>query len=406
MKIIKGSAAVLIFAFFCASCSIETEKIDSYIGIDISKDTIDSYLTSRMEALNIPGLSFAIINDGQVVYHRTKGYADLEDKKPVTNETIFEGASISKSVFAYFVMKFVEEEKLDLDKPLCQYLPYPDIEYDQRYKKITARMVLSHRAGFPNWREDEKDGKLKLNFDPGSDYNYSGEGYQYLAQVLRHIEDTDWDGLEMIFQEKVARPIGMAHTVFIENDYTKKHKAAAYVPEGKVDVENNYWSKKNDGIFSAPSSIHSESIDFSKWMIAMMNREGLSRESFKALFKPHSLVEETDNYDLHYTLGFYTPQIPLTDLYIHGGNNIGFTSWFTLDINRKWGYVLFTNSEYGEKLGEELLIYLLAGPDKMKLYWIMGAVLLIIISCLGYVIIRFVRRLKGGKRRKESKLNL
>ncbi|WP_400078754.1 serine hydrolase domain-containing protein [Winogradskyella sp. R77965] len=398
MRIIIRIANILIISLSCLCCSNKNNTIDSYIGMDIPKDSIDSYLDSKMKSLNIPGLAIAIINEGEVVYHQTKGYAIIEDKKPVTKQTIFEGASISKSIFAYFVMKFVEEGKLDLDKPLYQYMPYPDIAYDERYKKITARIVLSHRSGFPNWRENEKDGLLKLKFDPDSDYGYSGEGYEYLALVLKHIEQTDWNGLESIFQEKVAQPLGMTHTVFIENTHTNEHKAAAYVPEGRVDVANNYWSKKDKGIFSAPSSIHSEPIDFSKWMIAVMNKEGLSEESFKTLFTPHSLVEETEYYDIYYTLGFNIPKIPLTDIYLHGGNNIGFTSWFALDSNKKWGYVLFTNSEFGELLGEELLLYLAVGPDKTKLYWSISGILIIIICSFSYLIIRVRKRIKNNKR--------
>ena len=131
-------------------------------------------------------------------------------------------------IFAFFVMKYVEEGRLDLDKPLYEYLPYPDIAYDDRYKKITARMVLSHRSGFPNWRENEKDKKLKIKFEPGTDYEYSGEGYQYLALVLKHIEKTDWNGLKASFQKKVVEPLNMKQTVFIQTPYTKEHKAEPY----------------------------------------------------------------------------------------------------------------------------------------------------------------------------------
>lgn len=110
-----------------------------------------------MESLNMPALSIAIINDGKVVYHRVKGYANKEKKILADSNSIFEGASISKSVFGFFVMTFVEDGILDLDKPLYEYLPNPDIENDERYKKINARMVLSHRSGFPNWRYDYPD---------------------------------------------------------------------------------------------------------------------------------------------------------------------------------------------------------------------------------------------------------
>ena len=143
------------------------------------------------------------------------GYADVEEKLPITAETIFEGASLSKSVFAFFVLTYVEEGKLSLDKPLYEYLPYDDIDHDDRYKKIIARMVLSHRSGFPNWRRDEADGKLKIKFEPGTQYHYSGEGYQYLAMVLRHIEGTDWNGLEAAFQTKVLN-YWIENTLFIK----------------------------------------------------------------------------------------------------------------------------------------------------------------------------------------------
>jgi len=181
---------VFILIILFSTCYSQ-HKIKNFKAFDVPTDSINIFLKTRMDSLNIPGLSIAIINDSKVVYHQTFGYANLKEKKPVTNKTIFEGASMSKSVFAFFVMKYVEEGKLDLDKPLYQYLSYPDIEYDERYKKITARMVLSHRSGFPNWRENEKDKKLKIKFEPGTAYEYSGEGYQYLAMVLKHIEGTD-----------------------------------------------------------------------------------------------------------------------------------------------------------------------------------------------------------------------
>ena len=310
-----------------------------------------------MKDLNVPGLAVAVINNGRVVHHKKMGYANVEQQLPVTDETIFEGASLSKSMFAFFVMKYVEEGKLDLDKPLWEYFPYEDIAYDDRYKKITARMVLSHRSGFPNWRRDEEDGKLKIKFEPGTDYLYSGEGYQYLAMVLRKIEGVDWNGLEAAYQTKVAGPIGMEHTVFIQTPYTRKHKAEAYNEKGKRVA----LVEKSE--FGAAYSIHSEPIDFSKWMIAMMNKEQLSKESYAELLKPHATVP-SDLFDVSYCLGFSKPDFPIIreDIYLHTGNNTGFTCWYALDPEKDWGFVLFTNSQFGEDLGENLFFYLLLGP--------------------------------------------
>src|SRR5687768_9997889 len=89
------------------------DEIQNYKGSTISIDTLDNFLKSRMQTLNIPGLAIALINEGRVVYHRTMGYANVEEKINVTDKTIFEGASLSKSVFACYVMTYVEENKLD-----------------------------------------------------------------------------------------------------------------------------------------------------------------------------------------------------------------------------------------------------------------------------------------------------
>ncbi len=386
-----------LILFLVFGCSGKEDVIDSYIGFDVSREMLDQHLKKRMGELNIPGMSIAIINDGKIAYKNTFGYENILKREHVTSQTIFEGASISKSVFAFFIMTFIEEGKLDLDKPLFEYYPHPDIEDDERYKKITARMVLCHRSGFPNWRESEDDKKLKTKFEPNTDYLYSGEGFQYLAMVLMHIENTDHQGLEKLFQERIAKPIGLEHTVFIQTPYTRKHKAEPYDEDGNwIDWRSDYWIQKEDGKFYAPSSIHSESVDFSKWMIAVMHKEFLSEESYSEMLKPHSKVP-FDGVNVSYTLGFLTPHFPLTDIYLHSGNNEGFTSWYALDTEKDWGFVLFTNSEFGEQLGQELFFYLLTGPDLYKLYTILGIIVMIVLSGLIFGIRLVFRKLKNGR---------
>lgn len=373
-------------------------EIVSYFGSKITKEAFDRYLQSRMEELNIPGLSVAVVNDGEVVHQQTLGYANVEKKLPVTKNTIFEGASISKSVFAFFVMKYVEAGKLELDRPLYQYLPYPDISHDKRYKQITARMVLSHQSGFPNWREDEADKKLKIKFDPGTGYEYSGEGYQYLAMVLKHIKGTDWKGLEAAFQDKVADPLDMEHTVFVQNPYTRKRKAEPYDENGKwINWKNDYWYKKGDSVFGAAYSIHTEPVDFAKWMIAVMDKEGLTEASYQELLKPHSTIS-SGIIDVFYCLGFVTPAVPFieTDIYMHSGNNEGFTCWYALDTKKDWGFVLFTNSEYGEQLGNDLFDFLSIGPHLTWIYFIGGAIVICVLIGVG-ILIRFIIRIVKRK---------
>ncbi|UZO80138.1 beta-lactamase family protein [Aquimarina sp. ERC-38] len=320
--------------------------LKNLIGKEVSFDSIETFIEAKMKTLNVPGLSLAIINDGKVVYHLIKGYADIGKEKKVSKSTLFEGASLSKPLFAYFIMSFVEEGIIDLDKPLCTYLPYEAIAHDERYKKITARMVLTHTTGFPNWRSDYKENKLFISFEPGTAFQYSGEGYQYLAKVLAYILKTDDAGLEKVYQKRVAARLKLKYTKFIQDSYNMKNKAEGY-KDGKVVGEDD-----DPKIFGSAFSIHSEALDFSKWLIALMNKEGLSKESYDELFKtqftlpdghPQKQLGVTD-----WTLGFAKVTLPFGFVYGHGGNNSGYSSIFIIEPETKWGYIMFTNANQSQ----------------------------------------------------------
>lgn len=381
-----------LFIFLMVGCSKRnpSDYITTMSGRSITKKAVDDFVGAYMKSKEMVGISYAIINDGKVVHHNVAGYAFSEKGIKITKETIFEACSMSKSVFGFFVMTFVEDGMLDLDTPVYNYMPVPDpdISDDERYKKITARMLLSHRAGFPNERENETDGKLKFLFDPNTAYNYSGEGYRYLGQVLMHILNTDHAGFEAEFQRRVAQPLGLDHTVFIQTEYTRKNKAEPYVPEGRVDWKNNYFYKKDNGIVSGASSLHSEALDFSKWMIGIMGNRVLSPASYAELLNIQSSSGE-GLFATNYTLGFFANQTPLGKLYAHGGNSIGFTSWFSIQKQKKWGVVLFSNSEYGQDLGIRLNFYLTTGMS-FGWYYVMG--IIFILSLLN-VLILGVRKL-------------
>ncbi len=145
--------------------------------------------------------------------------------------------------------------------------------------------------------------------------------------------------------------------------YINENKVEPYNNQKQwIDWKNNYWYKKDKGKFvsssSSSSSIHSEPLDFSKWMIAIMSNKFLSQESYNELFKHHSTVSTSSSgMNVYYTLRFATADKPYNTTYFHGGNNDGFTCYYLMDITKKWGYVLFTNSENGEKLGNEVWNY-------------------------------------------------
>ncbi|MEM6803998.1 MAG: serine hydrolase domain-containing protein, partial [Bacteroidota bacterium] len=144
MKILKKFC--LLIMSLLLSNALLAQSIRTVSGKKVDVNKLNLQIEAIMDSLEIPALSIAIINENQVSYHEAFGVSNSENKNVIDENSIFEAASLSKPIFAYFVMKMVERGKIDLDKALYEYLPHPAIveEDQERYKLITPRMVLSH----------------------------------------------------------------------------------------------------------------------------------------------------------------------------------------------------------------------------------------------------------------------
>jgi hypothetical protein len=139
----------------------------------------------------VTGAGIAIFHRGKIEYLKTYGARDAETGSPLTADSVMTSASLSKAAFATVVMRLVQSHILDLDKPIDKYLPKPlptysqyvDLQGDDRWKRPTLRILLSHTSGFPNWRAFEDDRRLRIHFEPGTRSAYSGEGI-VLAQLV------------------------------------------------------------------------------------------------------------------------------------------------------------------------------------------------------------------------------
>src|SRR6185436_7800989 len=194
----KRKIALSLFTFQLVSLFVFSQGITRLDNSQISFAEADKKIEALMASAKVTGMAITVFNNNEPVYKKTFGYKRADTKEPLRESTNIYGASLSKVVFAVLVMKLVEEGVIDLDKPLQEYLPKPIYEYqpvmkwhdnykdlrtDTLYKKITARMCLDHTTGFANWRWYEPDQKLRVNFTPGSKYEYSGEGLVYLQVV-------------------------------------------------------------------------------------------------------------------------------------------------------------------------------------------------------------------------------
>ena len=324
-----------------------------------SEKKVDEFIESYRAYYDIPGVSLALIKDGKVIYHKTYGVENTMTKEKVDETTLFEAASVTKPVFAFAVQRLAERGVIDLDKPLYLYLPYKDIEYDDRYKLITARHVLTHRTGFPNWRWMNEDGKLNIRFTPGTQYNYSGEGFEYLKMVVEKITGKK---VEQVLKEEVIDPIGLYHTWFSKND-----SLAAMVANGHYD-----GLPQSKDLPDAPGmawSMHTEAVILSKFWIYLLEQKGLSAKTYGEMLSKHSEFtydpgDEKPKYPTYMGESLEIRETPWGKSFGHGGNNGDFKCKSEVYMGSKMGYVIFTNSNTSDALLGAIRMFLIEGKDK------------------------------------------
>jgi CubicO group peptidase (beta-lactamase class C family) len=311
---------------------------------------VDRFVQAYMEYLKIPGLSLALIKDGAIVYHRGFGVKNTATGEKVTDSTLFEAASMTKPIFAYAVHRLVDRGLLDLDTPLHTYLPYPDAAHDERYKRITGRMVLSHTTGFPNWRNGPK---LDIEFDPGTRFGYSGEGFEYLKAVVGQRTGKD---PEQVVQEEVFGPLGM------ENAYLSwRPEMESLVAVGHSGERNVPSPKSKPEKAGMAYSLHVDAGTYARFLVALIEGRGLSAPRLAEMLRPHSQAP-ADRGGHASGLGLFLIESLCGTGYGHGGRNGGFfTSQSAVYRERKAGYVFLTNSDQGSRFDKALRTFLVEG---------------------------------------------
>jgi CubicO group peptidase (beta-lactamase class C family) len=324
-----------------------SEYITKVNGESLEITRLNSHIEQLMDSLQMPGLSIAIINNAEVAYHQTFGVSNMETKEKITQKSIFEGASLSKPIFAYFVMKMVDKGIIDLDEPLYKYMEHPGIAENsiEKSKLITARMILSHGSGFPNFSRGQK---VELPFTPGEGFLYSGEGYQYLAAIIGKLHNVGWKAkFNEIFVKEVTKPLDMPYTSFLWNDHLKAHKVFGHLKGKPTKNDHGQWSGKT---FNAFSSIHSEANEYAKFIIAMLQQKGLSKASFKEMLQTQNAFSETNELrketgQTGWGLGFAQQPTANGLMHLHTGNNHDFQAYAMFVPKQQYGLVVFTNSD-------------------------------------------------------------
>jgi CubicO group peptidase (beta-lactamase class C family) len=281
----------------------------------------------------------AVVQNGRVIWTGAFGTVNDSAHTPLEAGTIFEAASLSKPVFAYIVLRLADRGEFDLDRPLFEMLEYPRLAHDERYKLITARMVLSHGTGLPNWGGE----KLTLRFDPGTAYGYSGEGFVFLQKVLERVTDRSLDELA---QREVFHPLKMTRSSFVWQGRFAGSAAYAKNWLWHVAPVNRYLEA------NAAASLLTTAADYARFVAAVLTGRGLSPTMWKAFLTP---VRESSE-GLSVGLGIRVEDGPAGRTFYHSGNNgRRFTSYMTGDIAKGIGLVYFTSAYNGTSLVEALV---------------------------------------------------
>ena len=321
-------------------------------------DALDSYFAKRMESDNIPGMALAITDRERTIRTRTLGAADLSSGAKVTEDTLFQIGSISKSFTAVALLQLVERGKLDLHAPVTDYLPWFDIQSE--YAPITLHHLMTHTAGIPIGTESTTiaEGEVwylreaEASAPPGEFFHYSNTGYKALGLVLESVSGMS---CQEFVRKNVIEPLGMTRTyTSITNDlrpltatgYTWLHDDRL---AGKMStLAPAIWSEST----SADGSISSVPEDMAKYIRMLLRRgEGpdgriISEDSFKALTGRY-IVPLDSYHGESYGYGLNVQDSEGHVLIWHTGGMVGYTSAMHMDLDLGVGMIVLTNSLSG-----------------------------------------------------------
>jgi CubicO group peptidase (beta-lactamase class C family) len=321
-------------------------------------ERLEPFLQNTLREEKIPGLAIGIVEAGRPVYVRGFGVMDSRDpSRPVTAETLFHMASITKPFVATSVMQLMEQGKVDLDAPITKYLRYFQLK-DPRYRSITVRLMLTHTSGMPDvedylWDKPEfDDGALEryvrslqdrtLLWEPGTKFAYSNMAYEVLGDMVAKMSGIS---IEDYVHNNILKPIGMTSSTLLLKEAPPGQLAAGHTraKDGALIPVAHYPYNRSH---TPNSNLHSSATDMVRWMQVNLNRgelDGrriLKDSTYDLMWRPTDASKKA-NVGISWFLGTHRGQ----QFVMHGGQDDGFLTTVLLLPARKTGVVVFVNSD-------------------------------------------------------------
>ncbi len=335
---------------------------DAPISLEDTPNLLDDRLTAEiprlMEQAHVPGLSIALVRDAAIAWQHGFGLKRANTPEPVEPDTVFQAASLSKPVFAYAVLKLAERGRLALDTPLTLYPPDRYAPDDPLLDQITARHVLSHTTGWPNWRPEGQP--LRRERAPGKGFGYSGEGYNYLQRVVEQLVGRP---LDAYMKDALLDPLGMTHSSYAWATPDNLGMAMGH------DRAGNTADPFTGARLEAASSLHTTPHDLARFLVALMSP---GDEPWR--LRPEGLAEML-RARIHLTpavfwgLGWGLEDTGDGRMIWHWGDNPGYKCFVLASLEAQTGVVIMANGDGGIKLWEPI-VHLVLGGDHPAFAWL------------------------------------
>lgn len=305
--------------------------------------TVEADIRALLRRHHIPSVGIGYLWAGKLQQIRVFG--EVSEGKPAGYDTIYKVASLAKPVTALVTLKLAEAGRWDLDEPVSTYHVDEDVKGHPWLPLLTTRHILSHRSGFPNWRYLTDEGELTFEFEPGSRWQYSGEGFEYLRKAL---ENKFGRSLADLASEHLFGPLSMTNTSFTwsediqEADYAVEH-----------DGQGKPISYEKHTEVNAAANLLTTVADYGAFMAHILNGAGLSEELYAEFVRPQAEQKPGVSFGLGVQIlrsldnGEFALQ--------HTGGDYGLKAIAIMLPESRRGLLILSNSENGMVLWRKLI---------------------------------------------------
>ena len=312
----------------------------------VAREFLDS-VPAWLAQSHVPGLALAVLEHRQVAVVRVYGVSD--GSRVLTRDALWNVASLTKPVVALTTLRLVDAKRLTLDAPLDRYWVDPDVRDKPQHRAITTRLVLSHQTGFPNWRWEMPDKKLGFLSDPGTQYHYSGEGFEYLRRALARLSGTS---LQTLADSVLFAPLGMRETTF---GWNTARPTSRFVPGHDTAGVLITATMRTMGEPNAADWLVTTIGDYASFGANVLRGAGLSRALYDEMLKPHAQLHGTSDDVMGLSWEILAGPATDTRILVHTGSDDGIKTLIVLLPDSGRGVVIFTNGDRGMDVALKIL---------------------------------------------------